>query len=82
MMETLTYACPLVGSHSSQSTAIQTNLYDLIEAIAVEVRPNEEALVTAIAAHLLRSHKVKFIGKRGRGHACGERTNYLNSASA
>ena len=81
-MKTLTYTFPRVGSPSPQSTIIQTTLYDLIEAIAAEVRPGEEALVTATAKHLLRSHKARFIGKRVRSQAWCGKANYLNSASA
>jgi hypothetical protein len=81
-MKTLTYASPVVKSHLPQSTTMQTTLYDVIEAIAAEVRADEEALVTAIAVELLRSHKAKFIGKPVRRRACCARANYLSSVSA
>jgi hypothetical protein len=66
-MNTLTYARPLVRfvrSPLPQSAAVQTTLYDLIEAIATEVKPDEEALVTTIVAELLHSHRARFIAKR------------------
>jgi hypothetical protein len=61
-MNALAYTPLLVGSHLPPSTTIQTTLYDLVEAIAEEVRPDEEALVTTIAAELLHSHRARFIG--------------------
>jgi hypothetical protein len=81
-MKTLMYTFPPVGSGSPRSTTIQTSLYDLIAAIAAEVRLDEEALVTATAVHALRSHRAKFISKRGKGQTYGETVNYLNTASA
>ena len=84
-MQTLTHTFPRVGSPSPQSATIQTTLYDLIDAISAEVRPDEEALVTATAVHLLRSCKARltrFIDKRVRDQVCYERTDYLRSASA
>jgi hypothetical protein len=57
IMKPLTYAFRGVGSPSPRSATIQTTLYDLIDAISAEVRPDEEALVTATAVHLLRSRK-------------------------
>lgn len=81
-MKTLTYTLSQVGSASPQSITIHTTLYDLIEAVAAEVRPGEEALVTATARHLLRSHKARFIGRRVGSQPWGGKANYLNSASA
>jgi len=81
-MKTLMYAFPPAGSGSPRSTTIQTSLYDLVEAIAAEIRPDEEALVTATAVHVLRSRRAKFIGQRGKGQTYRERVNYLNTASA
>lgn len=81
-MKTLSYTLPQIGSPSLQSTTIQTTLHDLIEAIAAEVRPGEEALVTATARHLLRSHKARFIGRLARSQPWCGKANYLNSASA
>jgi hypothetical protein len=81
-METLTNAFPRVGSPLRQSTTIPTTLYDLVNAIAAEVRPDERALVTAITVHILRSHKAKFIEKRMRRQVWCKTLNYLNSVSA
>ena len=84
-MKPLTYAFRGVGSPSPRSATIQTTLYDLIDAISAEVRPDEEALVTATAVHLLRSRKAKltrFIDERVRDQVCYERADYLSSASA
>jgi hypothetical protein len=81
-MKTLAYAFPRVASPSPQSTTIQTTLYDLIETLAAEVKPGEDALVTAVAVHLLRAHRARFIGKRMQGQAYCEKTNYLRSVSA
>jgi hypothetical protein len=81
-MKTLMYTLSQVGSASPQSISIHTTLYDLIAAVAAEVRPGEEALVTATARHLLRSHKARFIGRRVRSQPWCGKANYLNSASA
>lgn len=84
-MKTLTYTFPRVGSPSPQSATIQTTLYDLIDAIAAEVRPDEEALVTAAAVHLLRSCQAKltrFIDGQVRDQVCYERADYLSAANA
>jgi hypothetical protein len=81
-MKTLTNARPRVGSHLPESSAIQTTLYDLTAAIADEVRPNEEALVTTVVAELLRSYRARFIGKRMSHRAWCERANYLSGVTA
>ena len=81
-MKTLTYILSQVGSVSQQSITIHTTLYDLIEAVAAEVRSGEEALVTATAKHLLRSDKARFIGRRVRSQPWCGKANYLYSASA
>jgi hypothetical protein len=81
-LKTLTYTLSHVGSPSPQSITIHTTLYDLIEAVAAEVGPGEEALVTATARHLLRPHKARFIGRRVRSQPWCGKANYLNSASA
>jgi hypothetical protein len=81
-METLTNAFPRVESPLRQSTTIPTTLYDLINAVAAEVRPGERALVTAITVHILRSHKAKFIDKGMSRQVSCKTLNYLNSVSA
>lgn len=40
------------------STAIQTTLYDLLAALQAAVRPDEDAVVTAVVVHLLQTHRV------------------------
>jgi hypothetical protein len=81
-METLTNAFPRVESPLRQSITIPTTLYDLINAVAAEVRPDERALVTAITVHILRSHKGKFIDKRMSHQVYCRTLDYLNSVSA
>jgi hypothetical protein len=81
-METLVEAFPQIGLSAPHSTTIRTTLYDLIDAIANAVGPDEEAFVTATAIHLLDSHRARFIGKRLTDQTCCERANYLRSASA
>jgi siderophore synthetase component len=39
-------------------TVIQTNLYDLIDAIGEEVELDERALIPDIVMHVLRAHRV------------------------
>ena len=79
-METLINALPRVESPLRQSTTIPTTLYDLINAVAAEVRSDERALVTAITVHILRSHKAKFIDKRMSRQVYGKTLNYLNNS--
>jgi hypothetical protein len=81
-MKTRRYAVPRIGLASPHSTTIWTTLYELIEAIAAEVGPDEEAFVTATAIHLLGSHRARLIDTRVRAQAYCERTNYVSSASA
>jgi hypothetical protein len=71
----------VAASRMAGSSPLQTTLYDLIEAVSDEVRPNEEALVPAIVVRLLRSHKIKFIGKYVGRRVCYE-PRYVSSASA
>jgi hypothetical protein len=65
-MKTLSYALRRIGFPARHSMTIRTTLYALIEAIVNEVGPDEDALVTPTAMHLLGAHKARFIGKRVR----------------
>jgi hypothetical protein len=86
-MDTLTYARPLVRfvrSPLPQLATVQTTLYDVIEAIATEVKSDEEALVTTIVAELLHSRRARFIAKRTTAAAFpgpGSRQTAVMSAS-
>ena len=55
-------ACP--GRTAPSSTATQTALYDLLAALSAEVGPDEGAVVTAVAVHLLQTHRVTCTRKR------------------
>ena len=46
----------------SESTPIETTLYDLIAAIAAEVGPHEEQVVTATVVHILNAYRVTCTG--------------------
>ena len=54
-----------MSNDTQQPKTIQTTLYDLIEAISAEVKPDEEDLVVATIVHLLASGKIKFLGNLG-----------------
>jgi len=81
-MKTLSYALRRIGSPTQRFMTIRTTLYDLIEAIANEVGPDEEAFVTPAAMYLLGSHRARFLGKRARDRPCGEKADCFSSASA
>jgi hypothetical protein len=66
-MDTLARRAFLQGFLGSKKTT-KTNLYRLIEAIQEEVSPGEDALVVAVASHLLRTGRIRvpFSGEEGR----------------
>ena len=48
----------------STPVSITTTLYDLVEAIAAEVGPNEDHLVAEAVMHLINSSRARFVGSR------------------
>ena len=81
-MKALSSALRRIGFPARHFMTIRTTLDDLIEAIANEVGPDEEAFVTPAALHLLGAHRARFIGKHVRDRPCGEKADCFNSASA
>ena len=51
---------------SSDPVSITTTLYDLVAALNAEVNPEDDALVTAAAVHLINANRTRFIGSRKR----------------
>ena len=60
-METVLPPC----STRPQWTTITTSLYELIEAIQNEVGPEDDDLVVATVAYVLRSQRVRFLCDTG-----------------
>ena len=63
-METVLPPC----STRQQCTAITTSLYELIEALQNEVGPEDDDLVVATVAYLLRSQRIRFPRYPGTSH--------------
>jgi len=53
-----------VPTTSSTPVRITTTLYDLVEAVNMEVSPAEDRLVTAAVMHLINSGRARFVGSR------------------
>lgn len=60
-MHTLAYTLSAEEPGFQKTIAVQTTLYELIEAIGSEIRPEEEALITTTVSHLISSGKVRII---------------------
>jgi len=63
-MQASVQAAPAGEVALSESTPIETTLYDLIAAIAAEVGPHEEQVVTATVVHILNAYRVTCTGNR------------------
>jgi hypothetical protein len=49
---------------STEPTRITTTLYDLVEALSMEVKPEDDSLVTAAVMHLINAGHAQFVGSR------------------
>ena len=49
-------------------TAITTSLYELLEALQNEVGPEDDNLVVATVAYLLRSQRIRLLRYTGTSH--------------
>ena len=61
-MQSMAQTFPISNPAQSSLTTFKTTLYELIEAIAEEIKPEEERLVTETVLHLFETGKVKFSG--------------------
>jgi hypothetical protein len=55
-----------VPAASSDPASITTTLYELVAALNAEVDPEDDALVTIVAVHLINAHRARFVGSRRR----------------
>ena len=55
-----------IPATSTEPTSITTTLYDLVEALSTEVKPEDDSLVTAAVMHLINAGHARFVGSRQR----------------
>ena len=60
-MEATTQDFNTAESACPRLTAIETTLYELIEAVGEEVQPGEDRLIAETVSHLLDTDHVKFL---------------------
>ena len=53
---------------TQRSTAVMTNLYELIEAVQNQVGPENDELVVATVMYLLRAGRATFLSNMGTSH--------------
>ena len=57
-----------LSNTTQRSTAVTTNLYELIEAVQNQVGPENDELVVATVMYLLRAGRATFLANMGASH--------------
>ena len=67
-MEALAHDLEMEGAIRSEFFTVETNLFELIDAIHEELNPEEDWIATSIILDLIDTGKMRFLGARTDNH--------------